>query len=371
MERRTFLAMIPGRGGSYQVNHALEWHRERSGSPLRGHHSLMGRRALLHAAFGGLVSLPAVALAQKGRVYKIGYLGSRPAPFLLDPFLAWLRQRGWSDPTDFTMLVRHTQGLVERATALAAELISLGVDVIVTVTTPLAVEARRASTTVPIVMLTSGFPVEAGLAASLARPGGNVTGSSVFAGGVWGKYLELLKTVRPSMRRLAVAWDWVPPNILASEVKPALESFRRAADALGLTMSFQEVRTAADLDHVLTRSAGDRPDALFATSGPVHVQQRESARIVEFAAARKLPTITDFRGALFQAGILMTYSPNPARLSEKAAEYVDRILRGTRPEDLPIEQPAKFDLVINLRTTKALGLTIPPALLLRADQTIE
>jgi putative ABC transport system substrate-binding protein len=251
-------------------------------------------------------------------------------------------------------------------------LVALGVDLIVTVTTPLALDVRRASASIPVVMITSGFPVEAGVAASLARPGRNVTGNSVYAGGgIFGKYLEFLKSVRPRLKRLGVFWDWIPPNILLEEVQPAIEEFRASASTLDIVLRFYEIRSTTDLDAALSMLGPGAIDALFATSGPVNGQPRNSARLVQFSTDRKIPTMTDFRGRLFRAGFLMTYSPSPSHLSRKAADYVDRILKGANPGDLPIERPSKFDLIINLKTAKALGLTIPESLLQRADQVIE
>jgi putative ABC transport system substrate-binding protein len=330
------------------------------------------RRRFVELCTAAALAAPITAEAQRAKkVHRIGVLSQVPTPSLLRPVVTGLGQHGWMEGRDFILDVRATEGDPERAATLAQELVRRGVDLILTITTPLAVAARRASRSIPIVMITSGYPVEAGLAASLAQPGGNVTGNSVFAGvELFGKYLELFKILKPQMKRLAVLWDWVPPNILAEETEASLAELRQAATRLSVSLHFHEVRTRRDLDQALSAISGDRVDALFATSGPVHVQPDNAARLVQRAAAERIPTMTDFRGHLFEAGILVTYSPDPVQLGHRAADFVDRILRGAKPGDLPIERPSKFDLVLNLQTARALGLTIPPSLRLRATQVI-
>lgn len=330
------------------------------------------RRAALVVALVLLAAPESAGAQPAGKTYRIGVLGYVHPPVLREPLVAGMREHGWIEGRHFVLEWRFTEGKPERADALARELVNLKVDLIVTFSTPLAVSARRATGTIPVVMALSGYPVETGLAASLARPGGNVTGNSAWAGGeLWGKHVELLRQLVPGMTRLAVLWDWVPPAITHEERTVSLGAFQRAASALGVTLRLLEIRTPEDLDRALTTLAGERVDALFATSGPVHAQPPTSTRIVELSLARRLPTMTDLSGRFFRAGILMTYSPSLADLTRRAAFFVDRILRGAKPGDLPIEQAAKLDLIINLKTAKAIGLTIPPALLLRADQVIE
>jgi putative ABC transport system substrate-binding protein len=185
---------------------------------------------------------------------------------------------------------------------------------------------------------------------------------------VFGKHVEILKTLVPRLRRLAILWGYFPPFVHAGEGELALEELRRAANALGVTLRVLETRRMDDVEAALRVVATEPIDALYVSGGSVHVQA--AAKIVEAAQKRRLPTMSDVR-PLFDAGMLITYSPSPAVIARQAAGFVDRILQGARPGDLPIERPAKVDLVINLKTAKELGLTIPPALLLRADRLIE
>ena len=250
--------------------------------------------------------------------------------------------------------------------------LALKVDVIVTIVTGNAAAAKRATAEIPIVMMTSGYPVEVGLVKSYARPGGNVTGNSIYAGeGLFAKHPEILKMAVPHLARLAVLWNYIPPIVEVGEGELALAELKRAATTLGMAVRVWETRRSEDVESALAAISADRPDALYVTGGTVHAQPQTADRIVKFAEERRLPTMTDFAGAVFSAGILMTYSANLRELGRQTARLVDRILRGARPADLPIERPSKFDLIINLKTAKALGLTIPPSLLLRADQVIE
>jgi len=227
----------------------------------------------------------------------------------------------------------------------------------------------RATAEIPIVMMASGYPVEVGLVKSYARPGGNVTGNTVYAGTeLFGKHVEILKTLLPRMRRLAVLWGYVPPFVYVGEGDLALDELKRAANALGVTLRVWETRRVDDVESALRAVSSEYADALYVSGGSVHVQT--AARIVEFARKQRLPTMTDVR-TLFEAGSLVTYGANPATLARQAAAFVDRILRGARPGDLPIERPSKLDFLINLKIAKALGIRIPPSLLLRADQVIE
>ena len=329
----------------------------------------MDRRTFLAGTGSVLLAAPHVAHAQQaGKVYRIGWLAGAPNPperwkFFLDA----MRERGWIEGQNFTMEFRIVE--FARAEAAARELVNLNVDLLLAVNTSNAWAARRATSTIPIVMVTSGYPVETGLAASLARPGGNVTGNASYAGGeMWGKYIELFRELVPGMTRLALLWGYVPPAFLQEEAAPAVEYMKQAAQSLGVTMPLWEFRTARDLDPAFAAIAGQRVDALFVTSGPVTYAER--ARIREFALKHRLPTMSDYFTTA-DAGILLTYTARIADLFRGAAYFVDRILRGARPGDLPIQLPSRFDMIINLKTAKALGLTIPPSLLARADQVIE
>ena len=330
----------------------------------------MNRRAFLSAMTGSLLTAPLAAEAQQaGKVYRIGVLSSRRTPTYMTPFAEGLRELGWAEGRDFTLEYRFSGDTPEGAPTAARELATQKVDVIVTIATGNAVAAMRATTEIPIVMLASGYPVEVGLVKSYARPGGNVTGNSIYAGTeLFGKHVEILKTLLPRMRRLAVLWGWVPPFAYVGEGELALDELKRAANAVDVGLHVRETHRVEDVESALEAIPRTHADALYVSGSPVH--QRTATRIMEFARRQRLPTMTD-SPALFPAGIMITYSANPATLARQAAAFVDRILRGARPAELPIERPSKFDLVINLKTAKTLGLRIPQSLLQRADQVIE
>jgi len=309
---------------------------------------------------------------QGGKVYRIGLLAGRAAPSLMEPFAAAMKEYGWLQGRDFTIESRYTGGNVERARVLAHDLIDSKVDLILAITTANAQAARRASGTVPIVMLTSGFPIEAGLAASLARPGGNVTGLSAYAdGALFTKYVQLLKELVPALARFAVLWNYVPPGFVKEEVDASLGEMRRAARAIGATAHVFEIGSRAALDDALRALGRERVGAMFVTSGGPLFTEEVAAEIMAFSLKHRIPTMTDFAGTFFNAGSLVTYSASPTEMGRRGAAFVDRILRGARPADLPIELPTRFDLLINLKTARALGVTIPPSLLTRADRVIE
>jgi putative ABC transport system substrate-binding protein len=319
----------------------------------------------------GFVLAPLAAEAQMpSRVYRIGVLSYIDVPIYMSPFVEGLRAHGWVEGRDFTLERRFVATYRGGADAAARDLVAKKVDVIVTLVTGNAMAAMRATTEIPIVMIVSGYPVEVGLAKSYARPGGNVTGNTAYAGtALFGKHVEILKTLLPRMRRLAVLWGYLPPFVHAGEGELALGELKRAAQDLAVTVRVWETRRTEDVDSALKALATESSDALYISGGSVHTQ--EGARIGKFAQARRMPTITDTRAVFETGGALVTYSADPAALARQAARFVDRILRGAHPSDLPIEQPTKFELVINLKTAKALRLKIPQSLLLRADQVIE
>jgi putative ABC transport system substrate-binding protein len=332
----------------------------------------MDRRTFLAGTGAVLLAAPLAADAQQvGKMYRIGLLATRPTPFILDPFVADMQTYGWMQGRHYILESRFTEGYYQRAPALAAELASRPVDILLTVNTANARAARDATAVIPIVMVTSGYPVEAGLAKSLAKPGGNVTGNSVFAGGeVFTKYLSLIREVKPTMRKMGVLWDYGPPAFDPREGEVALVELRNAASTLGVTLILKTIRTPKDIDPVLTSLARERPDALFVTTGPVNSGAPGS--ILQFLTKYRLPSITDNSLSLLRDGaILVAYSASIRALAARTAYFVDRILRGAKPADLPIEQPSRFELVINLKIAKALGLTIPPSLLGRADEVIQ
>jgi len=261
---------------------------------------------------------------------------------------------------------RSAEGkLVERLPALAAELVALNVDVILAGATPAALAAKQATRTLPIVFAAAGDPVGSGLVTSLARPGGNVTGSSLLAPELVGKCLEQLKQAVPGVSRVAVLWQpGAFPERLEQDI---LKGAEVAARALGVRPQFVEAREPADFDRAFSDMTRARAGALTVLASTMLTNERR--RLVDLAAKNRLPAVYPWREAV-DAGGLMSYGANIPDLFRRAATYVDKIFRGAKPGDLPIEQPTKFELVINLKTAKALGLTIPPSVLARADEVI-
>jgi putative ABC transport system substrate-binding protein len=259
---------------------------------------------------------------------------------------------------------RWSEGKAERFPDLAAELVRLNVELIVAPSTPSARAAKQVTSTTPIVTILVGDPVAAGLVSSLARPGGNVTGLTPQATDWAAKQLQLLKeVVRGAAAPVGILWNPTNPAH-----PPGFRELERAAAALQVQIRSLEVRTAGDLDLAFSTVTRDRAGALMVFDDQVTFVNRR--RIVDFAARTRLPAVYSFRFYVDEGG-LMSYSPNLAELFRRSAAYIDKILRGAKPADLPVEQPTKFELLINMRTAKALGLTIPPAVLARADEIIE
>jgi len=330
---------------------------------------MISRRAFIIGTLaGGLLGAPRVAEAQRPpRVPRIGYLGnSSPSlePDLVDAFRQGLGEFGYTEGQNIIIEYRWAEGKYDRFPDLVAELVRLKVDVIVTAGTPGTLAAKQATNTIPIVMAVAGDAVGAGLVASLARPGGNVTGSTTIVQELEGKRLELLREVVPRLSRVAVLWNPANP------VNPIiLKQTQLAAPALRLRLEpIVGVRGVQEMEGAFATISRVRPDALILIADRFLLAER--TRIVEFAAKRRLATMYPYR-EMVRAGGLMSYSPSYPDLFRRAATYVDKILKGAKPGDLPIEQPTKFELVINLKTAKALGLTIPPSLLGRADQIID
>ena len=297
---------------------------------------------------------------QPGRAARIGILVTVPSPW--DDFRRGLRERSWIEGTNLTIEWRDAEGVSERLPRLAAELVRLNVDVIVTSGDPGALAARQATNTTPIVTAVTIDPISTGLAASLARPGGNVTGLSIRATETGGKRLALLKEINPRFSRFAVIWNAAYPG---KDLE--LKDTEVAARAQGVELQAVEVRRADDFERAFSAVLKTRPNALIVFSEPLTLAHQR--RIAEFALKNRLPMISEVQFA--DSGGLMTYGPSLPDMFHRAAAYVDKILKGAKPGDLPIEQPAKFDLIINLKTAKALGLTIPPSLLLQADRLID
>jgi putative ABC transport system substrate-binding protein len=324
----------------------------------------MDRRAFLAGA-AALLAAPLAAKAQQaGRVYRVGYLSTGALP--PEAFLQGLRDLGYVEGRNVVIDYRSAEGKPERLPALAAELVALKVDVIVAPNTPAALAAKQATRTLPIVFIGVGEPVTSGIVTSLARPGGNVTGLSIVSPELVGKWMELLKQAVPGVSRVAALWQ--PGAMDERTEKDMFKGAEVAARALGVRLHFVEARGPEDFDRAFSDMTRARAGALTVRPAPMFVSERR--RLVDLAAKNRLPTVYPWR-EFVEAGGLMAYGPNLADLFRRGATYVDKILKGTKPGDLPVEQPPKFDLVINLKTAKALGLQIPQSLLQRADQVIE
>jgi len=326
------------------------------------------RRVFLGAVTGGLLASPLAAEAQQaGRLPRLGYLGaSSPTlePEILEAFRQGLRDLGYVEGQSIAIEYRWAEGHEDRLPELATELVGLKVDVIVTAGTPGTLAAKRATQTIPIVMTATGDPLQSGLVTSLARPGGNVTGFSTLRSELEGKRLDLFRQTFPKFSRVAMLWDSANPS-----TKFYLQHIEAAARASHVTLQpAVPVRRLEDLDRAFAAIARGHADALFVVSGRSLLAER--GRIVDFAAKSRLPAIYPYREYV-ETGGLMSYSANYPDLYRGAALYVDKILKGAKPADLPVQQSARFDLAINLKTAKALGLTIPPSLLGRADQVIQ
>jgi len=332
------------------------------------------RRAFICTLTGGLLATPLAAEGQAGKVYRVGIIAAAtPVSEMTGPepvnpgtraFVQSLRAFGYVEGQNLILERWSAEGRYERFGDIVAELIRLKSDVIVTFGDLMARAARAATTTIPIVMATSADPVGEGLVQSLARPGGNITGLTIVVGPeIEAKRLELLRAMLPGVSRVAFLgskenkdWD-----------RPYGRSVRAAAQALGITLVLVEF-TADQYTSAFTRISRARADALFvAPSAPAYADR---ALIVDFATRTRLPSTFVYRESV-ELGGLMSYGVNLADLWRRAAGYVDKILKGAKPADLPIEEPTKFELLINLRTAKALGLTIPPTLLARADEVIQ
>jgi len=325
------------------------------------------RRDFLVAA-GALLAAPLVAEAQQAaKVTRIGYLSHNLAasPHLREAFLQGLRDLGYVEGRNVVIEYRYAEGKPERLPALAAELVALGVDVIMTVSNTTALAAKQATRTVPIVFTAVADPVAAGIVTSLARPGGNLTGLASLGSELVAKRLELLTQAVPGVSQVAVLW--LPGALGERTDKDMRTGADVAARALGVRLQFVEARVPADFDRAFSDMTRARAGAL--TLLPSNLFLREHRRLVDLAAKNRLPAVYGSR-EFVDAGGLMSYGANQVYLYRSAATYVDKILKGAKPGDLPVEQSSKFELVINLKTANALGLTVPPSLLQRADEVI-
>jgi len=326
----------------------------------------MDRRTFIGSlAVTALIGPRTVPAESVRNVHRIGFLAgtSRDAqPHLIDAFEAGLRERGYVPGANIVIDYRFADGHFDRLPVLATELVDLGVDVIVTGLNP-GVGAKRATATLPIVMAASFFPIEDGLVASLARPGGNLTGFAQETGAEVSKRLQLLREVVPRLTRVATL------SGAGMSYNPYfLTTLEEAARAIGVTVLPFEIRNVEEVNQAFVDMERARADGLIVFGGPVTLEHRSA--IVGLAALKQLPAVWSDRERVIDGG-LMSYGADVADLYRRAAGYVDRILKGAKPTDLPIEQPTKFVLAINLKTAKALGLTIPRSLLLRADEVIQ
>jgi putative ABC transport system substrate-binding protein len=329
----------------------------------------MERRTFLATLAGGLLAAPLAAEAQpREKVPRVGYLspGSPSEPFRRRRFEAFrqgLRELGYVEGQNVAIESRWAEGRYDRYPALADDLVRFKVDVIVAVGGRATQDAQRATRTIPIVMSVVIDPVGSGLVASLARPGGSVTGLTIMASDLVGKQLELLKEVVPKVSRVALLWNPANPGSA-----PQSREAETAARALGVRLQPLEARGPQEIDSAFAAMTRERAGALLILADAIFLNQRR--QIAELAAKRRLPAVYG-NGEHAEAGGLMAYSANLLDLERRAATFVDKILKGAKPADLPVEQPRKFELVINLKTAKALGLTIPQSLLLRADEVIQ
>jgi putative ABC transport system substrate-binding protein len=324
----------------------------------------IGRCEFITLLVGAAAAWPLMARAQpaEGKILTIGILAIEPWP-PIDTFRRALNNLGYTEGKNLRFEHRYAKGRNERLPELANDLVGLNVDVILTWGTDAVLAAKQATTTIPIVMGTVGDPLGSGIVMDLARPGANVTGLSSRAAEVEAKRLQLLKEAIRGLSQIAVLSN--PTN---RYMPLALQSARQGAQMLDVSLAVYEVHDTATLDAAFVTLTKDRPDALMVPADTFLVSQR--SRIAQFAIENKLPSVYTFREHI-EAGGLIAYTPDYHDLFRRAANYVDRILRGTKPGELPIQQPTKFHLLVNLKTARRLGLSLPPKLLARADEVIE
>jgi len=328
------------------------------------------RRRELILAIGGAVAWPLAARAQQSeKKYVIGMFNAAgggsfaSGPELNKVFLKGLEELGWIEGRNIVLVQRYAENRLERLPELAADLVRLNVDVIAAEGTLAPLAAKRATTTIPIVMLAAGDPLGSGLVASLARPGGNVTGMSLMIPDLGGKRLELLKEVLPRAARVTVLWNAANPySALVFKETQAVSS------KVGIELISLEVRDPDDFDGAFEAIRRTRPDALLVVEDPLTISNR--MRVVEFVAAQRLPSLYGVR-EFVDAGGLISYGPSIADLFRRSAYYIDKILKGAKPADLPVQQPTTFEMLINLKTAKTLRLDLPATLLARAGEVIE
>ena len=315
---------------------------------------------------GGAVAVWPVALHAQPKIPRVGFMGNSTAELeanLVDSFREGLREHGYQEGRNIVIEYRWADGKYERFPALVAELIAAKVNVIVTAGTPASLAVKKATTTVPLVMVAVGDPVGTGLVSSLARPGGNLTGLSSIAPDLEGKRLDLLREVVPTLSHVAVFFNSLNPFHVAS-----MRQAHVAAQTLGIKLQQHDIRKSEDLDGAFAAIRTERPDALLILADRVFLHNRQ--RMMDFTEEQRLPNVNAYK-ELVEAGGLMSYGPSYEDMHKRAAIYVDKILKGAKPADLPIEQPSKFTFIVNLKAAKTLGVTVPPSLLTLADKVIE
>lgn len=327
---------------------------------------MISRRAFLWAVAGGLLAAPSAGEAQPAqKVWHIGWLDILGvADEFQAPFVREMRELGYTEGRNLVLDARHAEWEFDRLPALAADLVRLKVDLIVALNDPAIGAAMQSTRTIPIVMVGSADPTGLGFVASLGRPGGNVTGVSRLGAELAGKQLDLLKQTVPRLARVTVL-----TNATVGAKERAQRRTRHAAQALGITLLFEEVRNRTDVEHAFAGMAGRPPGALLVL-GDGLLDRPSANRIGQLAQTQKIAVMSDSIVITFEGG-LMSYSVSYAPQARRAAWYADKILKGVKPADLPVEQPTQFQLAINLKAAKAIGVTIPPSLLSRADEVIE
>lgn len=327
---------------------------------------MISRRRFVVAVTGGFLAAPIVAWAQQaGKIYRVGFLWEGPAVFpdAIAGFRQRLRELGWVEGKNLVIESRWGEGRYERLSELAQELVRLKVDVILAPSSVYAEAAKRATSTIPIVFATHADPIGSGHVATLPRPGGNITGLTIVMTETNVKALEVLKEAIPGLSRVAVLWN--PPT---PSHKPGLAAVEHAGRAMGLRIQPIAVSTAAEFESAFAVLIRERAGGALVLSTPLFIAGARP--LAELAIKHKVPTMFGPKEHT-ESGGLLSYGPDRVDLFRRAAIYVDKILKGARPADLPVEQASKFELVVNLRTARALGLTIPQSMLARADQIIE
>ena len=309
---------------------------------------------------------------QPTKILRVGilFIGGRDQPHL-EAFKQGLRERGYTEGKNIVLDYRYAEGKLDRLPSLAAELVQLKVDVIVTTSGNSAKAASEATKTIPIVLTTGADPVKSGLAESLAKPGGNVTGLSIIEEDLSGKRVDILKETFPKMTRMAYLWHPLAVSYSAADTtsgNPSYDQAEKATKTAGVQLLSYKVRTLAEIERAFAEMPKVRPDALLVLQSPL--MTLNSKKIVELALKQRLPGMYPTRQFAEEGG-LMAYGPLIGDLYRRAATYVDKILKGAKPADLPVEQPMKFEFVVNLKTAKQIGLTIPPNVLARADKVIK